>query len=288
MEPEPTIQHWLVTVARAAKLEGSDTLNVASDVELTAAWDAVGVGTRSSAQELAELIARHYRLEVADLDGAHPHAQKLIPAVVARKLHVLPLRHSDRDLYVATADPVSLGAEGELHKISARNVHSLVAPPRAIEEAILTAYPSDDEPTHAVPPLALPEQSVLVVDDDESMRLLLRTALEADGFGVIEAADGPEALRVIERGDPISLVTLDLQMEEMHGLDVLKKIRSKMSTATLPVIVATGADDPDVEMELFETGADDYVVKPVDPPRFLLRVHAVLRRRSNNPLAGLF
>jgi DNA-binding response OmpR family regulator len=57
-----------------------------------------------------------------------------------------------------------------------------------------------------------------------------------------------------------------------------------MATANLPVVVATGSDDPGVEMELFEAGADDFVVKPVDPRRFLLRVQAVLRRREAGSL----
>ena len=53
------------------------------------------------------------------------------------------------------------------------------------------------------------------------------------------------------------------------------------------MVVATGLDDPNVEMTLFEAGADDYVVKPVDPPRFLLRIQAVLRRQRSDFLAGL-
>ena len=88
--------------------------------------------------------------------------------------------------------------------------------------------------------------------------------------------------------DPFDLVTLDLHMKEMHGLEVLQHIRSRLATAALPVIVATGSDDPAVEMQLFQAGADDFVVKPVDPPRFLLRIRAVLRRRSANPLDDLF
>ncbi len=71
-------------------------------------------------------------------------------------------------------------------------------------------------------------------------------------------------------------------------MEVQQRIRSRLGTATLPVVVATGSDDPATEMQLFEAGADDFVVKPFDPPRFLLRVQAVLRRRSPNPLSALF
>ena len=77
---------------------------------------------------------------------------------------------------------------------------------------------------------------------------------------------------MLRGNDPFDLVTLDLHMKEMHGLEVLRNIRSRVATAALPVIVATGSDDPSVEMQLFDAGADDFVVKPVDPPRFVLRI----------------
>jgi len=69
-------------------------------------------------------------------------------------------------------------------------------------------------------------------------------------------------------------------MRELHGLETLKRMRRSGRTAHIPVIVATGSDEATVEMQLFEAGADDYVVKPIDPPRFVLRVQAVLRRRG--------
>ncbi|MDT8367571.1 MAG: response regulator [Longimicrobiales bacterium] len=76
----------------------------------------------------------------------------------------------------------------------------------------------------------------------------------------------------------MSLVTLDLRMPGMDGLEVLRRIRSRLDVGLVPVIVATGVGDPDTELTLLKSGADDYVVKPIDPPRFLLRVEAVLRR----------
>jgi len=66
----------------------------------------------------------------------------------------------------------------------------------------------------------------------------------------------------------------------MHGLDVLKHVRAHVPTASLSVLVTTGTDDPAIQMKLLDAGADDFIVKPVDPPRFLLRVQAVLRRRA--------
>jgi CheY-like chemotaxis protein len=291
LEHEPVIQHWLVAVVRAAGLPGADALDIASDSDLTGAWDLVEMTAAVSPDDLAARVAAHYRLGVAELTDADPHAFKLLPGSVARKLQVLPLRYTDRFLTVATSDPVSLEAEKEIGHIAARAVHFEVASPQSIAQAVDATYPEEHEMRHEVPPLTAEAKGgphVLVVDDDPDIRLLLRSVLENGGFRVGEATDGPEALDLLDGNDPYDLVTLDLKMTEMHGLEVLKRIRSRLSTATLPVVVATGSDDPEVEMELFEAGADDFIVKPVDPPRFLLRIQAVLRRRDPNPLAGLF
>lgn len=283
----PVIQHWIVAVARAAKLEGAERLDVPSDAPVRSAWDVAAMQTGVGHEALAQTIAGHYRLGVADLGAADPHARRLLPGRLARKLGVLPLRYTDRTLTVATADPVSMDAEREISHIAGRTVHFEVAPPQALDAAVRETYPEDAEPHHELPPLSKEAKGgphVLVVDDDPDMRLLLRSTLEQRGFRVDEAADGGEALAALAGGDPFDLVTLDLKMDGMSGLEVLGRMRARVSTAGVPVVVATSSDDPAVEMELFEAGADDFVVKPVDPPRFVLRVQAVLRRRHGGML----
>ncbi len=283
MQSEPVIRHWLVSVARSAGLPGADDLEVASDADVAATWELVALATGVTAEELASRVARHYRLDVADLASADPHAHRLVPGRVARDLRVIALQYTDRSVVVATADPVSMEAERHIAQVSGRNVEFQVAPPAQLAAAVRRTYPEEGELRHELPPLS-PEAKggphVLVVDDDPEMRLLLRSVLGEQGFRVDAAADGPEALEMLAGADGYDIVTLDLFMKEMHGLEVLKRIRSRVATATLPVVVATGSDDPTVEMQLFEAGADDFVVKPVDPPRFLLRLRAVLRRRS--------
>ncbi len=279
------IQHWLVAVARNAGLDGADELDVPSDAAPGAAWDVVTLRLGISPEELAERVAEHYGLPVADLDAVEPHAYRLLPARVARRWTVLPLGYSDRQLLVATADPVSLEAERAVGAVSGRSVQFAVAPPSHLEPAVEATYP-DAEPVHTLPPLDVTGRGgprILVVDDADDMRLLLRSALEDEGFRVVEATDGGQALEVLGAAgaeDPVHLVTLDLAMPGVDGLSTLEAIREAPATRDLPVIVATGMDDPEVEIQLFESGADDYVVKPVDPPRFLMRVKAVLRRRG--------
>jgi CheY-like chemotaxis protein len=279
----PIIEHWLVAIARAARLV-DDRLRVPSDTPISQAWALVAMAAGVEQVELARLVAAHFRLAVADLTDRSEHARRIIPAAVARKLAVLPLRYTDRTLVVASADPVAMEAERELTAVAGRTIQPEVAPPEAIERAIDEVYPDAGEEAHQLPRL-LPEDQggplVMVVEDDADARLLLRSALERAGFRVTEAEDGTEAVAALASGkEPIALVTLDLQLKEMHGLETLGRIRGAVRTSHLPVIVATASDDSSVEMALFAAGADDYVVKPIDPPRFVMRVQAVLRRRG--------
>jgi type II secretory ATPase GspE/PulE/Tfp pilus assembly ATPase PilB-like protein/ActR/RegA family two-component response regulator len=119
---------------------------------------------------------------------------------------------------------------------------------------------------------------ILVVDDDAANRTIARALLEKQGYRVTEATDGSDALVRLARGEHFSLMVLDLDMPMLGGRDVLRAVRSSVTTAGLPVVVLTGTRDPGSEIELMENGADDYIRKPLDPPMFLTRVKAALRR----------
>jgi CheY-like chemotaxis protein len=278
-----TTPHWIVSVARSAGLPGADTLDIPGNTAVGAAWDAAARRLGVDAARLTACVASHYRLPLADLSGAEARTFRLFPAGLARSLGVLPLRCTDRAISVATADPVSLAAEHEIAEVTGRVVHFEIASPAALVEAIVRAYPGAAE-VSVEPPS--PRESrerparILVVDDDADSRTVMRTVLEEAGFEVQEVPDGPEALDALEREGTFDLVTLDLKMEKMSGLELLRHMRGRLSTAGVPVVVATGSEDPNAEMQLFDAGADDFVVKPVDPPRLVLRIRAVLRRRS--------
>lgn len=136
---------------------------------------------------------------------------------------------------------------------------------------------SDDGPGMALGSMDH-EAPILVVDDDPEDRLLVRTILQKHGFKVEEARDGNQALERIGSGNSHVLVVLDLEMPTLDGRQVLAALRSSVSTTALPVIVLTGSPDPEDEYRLMEEGADDYLRKPLDPPRFIARVKAALRR----------
>ena len=118
---------------------------------------------------------------------------------------------------------------------------------------------------------------ILVVDDDPDVRTLAHQALRQDGYVVIEAASGAEALELIEAEAP-DLILLDLLMPVQGGLEVLKILRARPDTATLPVVVLTALDDEATTRAGFELGATDYLTKPFSIPQLAARVRACLAR----------
>ena len=119
---------------------------------------------------------------------------------------------------------------------------------------------------------------ILVVDDDEEARLMAASILEGEGYEVSIAKDGYEAVERLKADPDFNLVILDLSMPGMDGRKVLDRIRGAKDTAAIPVMVSTAFGGEDVETELLEAGADDFLEKTGDSRRFLARVKAVLRR----------
>ena len=124
---------------------------------------------------------------------------------------------------------------------------------------------------------------VLVVDDDDTVRRLVRDGLEREGFEVEEAADGARAMELLA-SEPLDLVVLDLNLPAAGGpgFDVLSRIREH---GTTPVILLSGRNGEIDRVLGLELGADDYVVKPFSPRELASRVRAVLRR-VNDPRAA--
>ena len=121
---------------------------------------------------------------------------------------------------------------------------------------------------------------ILVVDDDEEMRLKHRTLLEGEGYVVTEAEDGEKALAMLNDEPAYSLVLLDLKMPGADGLEVLRTIRGRSDTFAIPVMISTGSNGGDTEVELLDAGADDFVPKETGADRLRARINAVLRRSN--------
>ena len=121
---------------------------------------------------------------------------------------------------------------------------------------------------------SLKRRKILVVDDEERMVRFIRLNLEHDGFVVIEAFDGKQALQRLRDATP-DLILLDVMMPDLNGLEVLEMIRE---ITTVPVIMLTAKGEEDDRVHGLEKGADDYITKPFSARELVSRMKAVLRR----------
>jgi len=119
-------------------------------------------------------------------------------------------------------------------------------------------------------------QKIVVVDDDAAQRLLLRMCLEAEGYEVYEADSGYSAQQLMEKHPDFRIVITDLDMPELNGFDLIRKIRTRELHYTY-IIVLTSKDDEESLVKAFSKGADDYLSKPVNPNELRLRIQGAIR-----------
>jgi len=124
--------------------------------------------------------------------------------------------------------------------------------------------------------------TILVVDDEPSLRRLLRTALERAGYGVLEAADGPQAL-LLARAEQPALILLDVALPGLSGLEVCRRLRAEPANSRTPVLLISGVLPPNEATKLAEAGASGWLTKPFTPATLLERVEALLTARTGSP-----
>ena len=128
------------------------------------------------------------------------------------------------------------------------------------------------------------ENTILVVDDEQRMRKLVRDFLTKQDFTVLEAADGEEAVDIFLENKDIILVILDVMMPKMDGWQTCREIRQY---SKVPIIMLTARGDERDELRGFELGVDEYIAKPFSPKILVARVGAILRR-SNKSSGGKY
>jgi two-component system phosphate regulon response regulator PhoB len=121
--------------------------------------------------------------------------------------------------------------------------------------------------------------TILIVEDEADLALMLRYNLEAEGFRVHAAASGDEAVEVMRDGVP-DLILLDWMLPGLSGIELCRRWRSREDTARVPIIMITARGEEEERVRGLATGADDYVVKPFSVPELLARIQALLRRSS--------
>ena len=125
--------------------------------------------------------------------------------------------------------------------------------------------------------------SVLLVEDERGLSALVRSHLEQAGHAVVQAFDGPEAVRLARESRP-DLLILDWMLPGLYGLTVCREVRRRQ---LMPILMLTARDDERDRVNGLEAGADDYVVKPFSIPELLARVRALLRRVSYDSTAAV-
>lgn len=138
--------------------------------------------------------------------------------------------------------------------------------------------PTDYDAGAAQPPEA--GRTVLVVDDDARVRLLLDMMLRQESFEVISAEDGEQALAAARAHHP-NVILLDIEMPRMHGYDVCRELKADPRTQDIPVIMVTAKGQQEERVRGLAVGADDFVTKPFSPRDLLQRLRALLNRTPN-------
>ncbi len=118
------------------------------------------------------------------------------------------------------------------------------------------------------------KNTILVVDDDKEIRNLIEIYLKNEGYRVVKASNGIEALEIIEK-EEIHLIVLDIMMPKMDGIELCSKIRE---TLTIPILMLSAKSEDMDKIQGIMTGADDYMTKPFNPLELSVRVKALLRR----------
>ncbi|MCK5306567.1 MAG: Flp pilus assembly complex ATPase component TadA [Candidatus Omnitrophica bacterium] len=120
---------------------------------------------------------------------------------------------------------------------------------------------------------------ILIVDDEEDILKILRKYFEHENYEVIQAGDGREAIEKAHKDKP-DLVVMDVMMPNMDGFKATEILRSRLETATIPIVLLTAKIDKKSEIQGLKAGADDYITKPFDKDKLLARVGMLLKRRG--------
>jgi type II secretory ATPase GspE/PulE/Tfp pilus assembly ATPase PilB-like protein/CheY-like chemotaxis protein len=202
--------------------------------------------------------------------------------------HVLE-GHSSIDELLRVADVPSSAKAPKASSITSSGQHqvpvasgtAVVAPPPppANPETLLEGLELVDEhePPNEGEAAKPPRATILLVEDEDSLRRVMRDLLEQEGYAICEARDGAEALEQVDRHAP-DIVLLDLNLPNVDGYTVLAQLRSRPATRDLPVLVLSARGDEDNEVRVLRLGATDFLTKPFRPRALSARLEATLER----------
>lgn len=220
-------------------------------------------------EELVDALSKQFNFKTIKNFVGHSYAQELLdilPSDFAMKKLVFPLRQKDAMLAVAITDPFDLETMEMLSRISGLQVVPVLASRREILEAISVHYLKSS-----------PEggDAILVVEDSLPVATVIQMALVKEGYKVLLATDGLEALKIAISERPQLIIT-DSVMPRMDGYGLLRAIKANPMTAEIPVIMLTSKASTEDEQKALEFGFSDFIPKPVQPIRVVSRVKHIL------------
>ena len=128
---------------------------------------------------------------------------------------------------------------------------------------------------------ATPAKKILIVDDEPDILEFLQYNLRKEGYAVVTAADGTQAIKVAEREKP-NLILMDIMMPELDGVETCRVLRSRKEFNDTPIAFLTARDEDFSQITALDVGGDDYITKPIKPRVLISRISALLRRSSRS------
>jgi CheY-like chemotaxis protein len=220
-------------------------------------------------EELIDALSKQFNFKTIKNFVGHAYSQELLSMLtsdfVMKKL-VFPLKQKDGMLAVAITDPFDLETMEMLNRITGLQVVPVLATRKEILDAISVHYLNSSSGGG---------EAILVVEDSTSIATILRMALEKEGYKVLLAGNGLEALKIAQTERPMLIITESV-MPHMDGYGLLRAIKANPMTSETPVIMLTSKASTEEEQKALEVGFSDFIPKPVQPLRVISRVKHIL------------
>jgi CheY-like chemotaxis protein len=235
---------------------------------LGAVLEEMGVITE---EELTEALSKQFNFKTIKNFVGHAYSQELLdilPSDFAMKKLVFPLKKKDSMLAVAITDPFDLETMEMLSRITGMQVIPVLATRREILEAISVHYLKSSSSEGG-------GEAILVAEDSLPVATLIQVSLAKEGYKVLLASDGLEALKIAMSERPKLIIT-DSVMPRMDGFGLLRAIKANPMTSDIPIIMLTSKASTEDEQKALEFGFSDFIPKPVQPIRLVSRVKHTL------------
>jgi CheY-like chemotaxis protein len=229
-------------------------------------------------EEVAEALAGQFNLITVTNFAEYPFPKDLldlIPAQMALKKMIFPLKSHDKTLTIATLDPFDRETFSQLEQITGMQIFLVLSTSENIIAAVEKHYPIREKEK-----MNSQKQKILLIDDSILFTQVLGTALTKEGYEVLIAGDGIEGLKLALSHHP-DLILCDLFLPRMDGYKFLFALKEHYQIAGIPVILVTSKASLEEESKALQAGFDDFIGKPILPVKVIARVQRVLATDKN-------